>query len=51
MVSKRFYCKTSFARTVNFTVFLSDPFDLFDGHFDGQSGCVINFACQSVRHH
>ena len=42
--------KASFTRTVNFTVFVSSTFDLFDGYFDRQ--WVSNpFACQFVCNH
>ena len=37
-------CKASFTRTVNF--FVSDTFDVFDGHFDGQNGCATHLDHQ-----
>ena len=34
--------KASFTRTVNFTVFVSSTFDLFDGYFDRLNECLTH---------
>ena len=43
--------KASFTLAVNFTLFVSDTFDLYVGYFDGQKGYTNPFFPSKFRHH